>query len=282
MTLLSGENPANNQRQFVYWSLAIACAISLHAMVAGIFFWQPESRLAKSPAAAPLLFEVSMVAAPNAPSAAVPIGLEQKRSSPPPPSIKANNKKIQPNSEKRLEDLPDVESDALLKVAEKKVEEKETKEKTDEVATEEKVEEQQKDSSGEASGEETVAETRAPLTLKTKTSKVVSAPQVGALSEAATEAKITWQSVLQAHLERRKRYPRRAQMLGQQGVPWVSFSVDRQGKVMNVELYRGSGYDALDKEVVALVHRAEPLPLPPDDVVGDVLTMAVPVSFFRR
>jgi protein TonB len=68
----------------------------------------------------------------------------------------------------------------------------------------------------------------------------------------------------------------------QQGVPWVRFTMNRQGKVLNAELYRASGHTALDREVVALVKRAEPLPPPPDDVTGDPLTMAVPVAFFIR
>jgi len=281
MTLLAGELPSKNRRQLVYGSLAIAGAIALHGMLAGLFLWQPEIHLAESSPAAPLLFEVSMVAAPNAPSAALPVGLEQKKSSPP-PSVQTQTKTTQPEAAELFEVLPEIQSDVLLKTAVKKIEKKEPTEEVVEPVLEDVVEIQQEESSGEASGEEFVAESRAPLTLKTKQSEIASAPQVGALSEAESEAKITWQSLLQAHLERRKRYPRRAQMLGQQGVPWVSFSVDRQGKVLNVELYRGSGYEALDKEVVALVYRAEPLPLPPDEVMGELLTMAVPVAFFRH
>lgn len=281
MTLLAGELPSNGRWKIVYGSLAIVGAVTFHIMFAGLFLWQPEINLAESSPAAPLLFEVSMVAAPSAPSQALPVGLEQKKSSPP-PRVKVKNQPTQPNVEKPLAVLPDNNSDVLLKVVEKKIEKKNSKEITDETIAEEDIEEQQKDSSGDASGEESVVESSAPLTFKTKESEVASAPQIGALSEAESEAKLTWQSKLQAHLERRKRYPRRAQMLGQQGIPWVSFSVDRKGNVMNVELYRGSGYEALDKEVVALVYRAEPLPLPPDEIMGELLTMAVPVAFFRR
>ena len=281
MTLLAGAAPSNKRRQVMYGSLAIAGAISLHGVLAGLFFWQPEVHFAEPPAAAPLLFEVSMVAAPNTPSAALPVGLEQKKMSPA-PSVKTQTKTMQPEATELFEPLPEIQSDVLLKTAVKKIEKKEPAEDVIEPMPEELVEKQKRDNSGEASGEEFVAESRAPLTLNAKKSEAVSAPQVGALSEAEAEAKVTWKSLLQAHLERRKRYPRRAQMLGQQGVPWVSFSVDRQGMVKNVELYRGSGYDALDKEVVALVYRAEPLPIPPDEVKGELLTMAVPVAFFRR
>jgi protein TonB len=281
MTLLAGAEPSNNRQQIVYGLLAIMGAISLHGILASVFLWQPESHLAESSPAAPLLFEVSRVAAPSAPSAALPVGLEQQKASPP-PSVQSKNKTTQADAEELLEALPEIKSDVLLQTTEKRTKKTEPQENVDESVTEDVVEKQQEDSAGEASGENSVAESRKPLTQKAKKSEVASAPQIGALSEAETEAKLTWQSLLQAHLERRKRYPRRAQMLGQQGVPWVSFSVDRQGNVLNVELYRGSGYEALDKEVVALVYRAEPLPLPPEEITGELLTMAVPVAFFRH
>ncbi|WP_249199171.1 hypothetical protein [Photobacterium sp. GJ3] len=37
----------------------------------------------------------------------------------------------------------------------------------------------------------------------------------------------------------------------------------------------------LDNEAQAMVRRAEPLPLPPDSLEGERLTLTVPVSFRR-
>ena len=66
----------------------------------------------------------------------------------------------------------------------------------------------------------------------------------------------------------------------QQGVPWVRFSMDRDGKVLDVQLYRASGHAALDREAVALLYRAEPLPKPPSHMSDAQLTMVVPVQFY--
>lgn len=71
-----------------------------------------------------------------------------------------------------------------------------------------------------------------------------------------------------------------AKLRGQQGIPWVSFTMDREGNVLDVTLFKPSGIATLDQEVIELVRRAEPLPAPPNTVTGDPISMAVPVAFF--
>ena len=77
-----------------------------------------------------------------------------------------------------------------------------------------------------------------------------------------------------------KRYPRDAHFAGQQGVPYMRFIMDRQGKVLSVRLERSSGFRSLDKEALALPKRAQPLPKPPEDVKGEAIELVVPVEFF--
>ncbi|MBK3731649.1 TonB family protein, partial [Azospirillum brasilense] len=84
------------------------------------------------------------------------------------------------------------------------------------------------------------------------------------------------------HLERYKRYPRIAQMRRQQGVPQVAITIDRQGRVVSVRLHKGSGFEALDEETIALVERASPLPAPPPEVAQDRMELVVPVQYFLR
>lgn len=43
-----------------------------------------------------------------------------------------------------------------------------------------------------------------------------------------------------------------------------------------------SGSPELDAETLALVRRAEPLPAPPPEVLGNPLTLTVPVRFSLR
>ncbi|MEJ1965013.1 MAG: energy transducer TonB [Gammaproteobacteria bacterium] len=96
----------------------------------------------------------------------------------------------------------------------------------------------------------------------------------------SSQAVVNWQSVLLGHLERFKRYPRRAERLRQEGVAYVRFSVDRNGNVRNGRIERSSGYPALDEETLAVVERANPVPPPPPEVVGDPVEVMVPVTFY--
>lgn len=66
----------------------------------------------------------------------------------------------------------------------------------------------------------------------------------------------------------------------QEGTPTVTFAMDRKGRVLSVTLASRSGHPLLDQEAVALPSRAQPLPIPPDSVAGDPITLTVPVAFY--
>jgi protein TonB len=100
-----------------------------------------------------------------------------------------------------------------------------------------------------------------------------SAPQV-------STGKPTWEGLVLGALNKVKRYPGTAQRLRQQGVPYIRFVMDREGKVLSVRLERSSGFPVLDNEAVALPERAQPLPKPPDDVPGDEIELVVPIEYF--
>jgi len=101
------------------------------------------------------------------------------------------------------------------------------------------------------------------------------APQV-------SDSKPTWEGLVLGALNKAKRYPRDAQLRRQQGVPYIRFVMDRNGKVLSSRLEHSSGHGALDDEAVALPKRAQPLPKPPDDVrPGEAnIELVVPVEFF--
>jgi protein TonB len=83
-----------------------------------------------------------------------------------------------------------------------------------------------------------------------------------------------------AALNRKKRYPSSAQRRHEQGIPWIRFVMDREGKVLSVNLERSSGFRELDEEAVRLPRRASPLPKPPEEVEGQTIELVVPVEFF--
>ncbi|TWB46586.1 energy transducer TonB family protein [Nitrospirillum viridazoti] len=89
----------------------------------------------------------------------------------------------------------------------------------------------------------------------------------------------TWQGLLLAQLERFKRYPADAQTRHQQGVAYLRFTMDRDGRVLSSRLEKSSGYELLDREVQALIERAQPLPKPPPELGSDRVELVVPIAF---
>ena len=89
-------------------------------------------------------------------------------------------------------------------------------------------------------------------------------------------------AILQSWLEKHKKYPRRAQRKGQEGIVMLYFKMDKQGNVLNYRIKESSGYTQLDKEVEAMIKRAQPLPRIPDDMNKDTLELIVPVQFQIR
>ena len=87
---------------------------------------------------------------------------------------------------------------------------------------------------------------------------------------------------LQAWLEKHKEYPRRARMRRQEGTALLYFVMDRDGQVLRHRLEQSSGHDLLDREVIAMIERAQPLPKMPDTMGEPRLELVVPVQFFLR
>src|SRR5699024_2766253 len=108
------------------------------------------------------------------------------------------------------------------------------------------------------------------------------AAPVAGVGQQAVDAERMWQQELRHHLDRRKRYPRQAQRMRQEGTPVVRFKLDGKGNVVQADLETGSGIVALDKEAVMLVKRAQPLPVPPADLVarsGGLVDVTLPIEF---
>lgn len=91
-----------------------------------------------------------------------------------------------------------------------------------------------------------------------------------------------YMSVLQAWLEKHKEYPRSARLRRIEGAVLLYFAIDRNGKLLNHRIERSSGYPMLDRETIAMVNRANPLPPIPPDMSRDRLEVVVPVQFSLR
>jgi len=95
-------------------------------------------------------------------------------------------------------------------------------------------------------------------------------------------ARANYMASLQAWLEKHKRYSRRARSRRQEGTVLLYFVMDRSGKVLRHRIHKGSGHDLLDKEVLAMIERAQPLPAIPDSMTEKTLELIVPVRFSLR
>jgi protein TonB len=93
---------------------------------------------------------------------------------------------------------------------------------------------------------------------------------------------VSWKRKLALHLQRSKRYPREAQIHRETGTSKVSFVIDRHGHVVSSKIVKGSGSEALDRETLALLQRAQPLPEPPKDVGGTQFAFTMPILFEFR
>jgi periplasmic protein TonB len=95
----------------------------------------------------------------------------------------------------------------------------------------------------------------------------------------ASHARPTWEGRLLGALNRVKRYPLDAQFARRQGTPYVRFVIDRRGRVLSARVEQSSGVSSLDREALALSRRAQPLPEPPPEVLGDTIEPVVPIEF---
>jgi protein TonB len=120
--------------------------------------------------------------------------------------------------------------------------------------------------------------TEAPPTEATTTAPTTTA---AATANRATTlaATISWQGRLQAHLARFKQYPADAKMSHHEGTPVVRFTMTRAGKVLSYRMENSSGHVSLDREALALIERAQPLPPLPDEVPSSVIELVLPLRF---
>jgi periplasmic protein TonB len=78
----------------------------------------------------------------------------------------------------------------------------------------------------------------------------------------------TWQSQVMNLLEHNKRYPPEARARGEHGAAKFAFRVDGDGHLMSSRIVASSGSATLDAETLALVHRVQPFPPPPPELIG--------------
>lgn len=89
-------------------------------------------------------------------------------------------------------------------------------------------------------------------------------------------------SALRAWLAQHQRYPERARERREQGTVMLYFVMNRNGQILDYHVQKSSGYRLLDREVSALIERAQPLPAIPPEMQQSRLALVVPIQFVLR
>jgi len=119
----------------------------------------------------------------------------------------------------------------------------------------------------------------APPEFEAPPNKVATTQAVATPSLATSQARDEWNNLLSGHLKKHKRYPRQARHRGQEATIYVQVEVDREGVVIAHYLTESSEFGSLNKEALAVIRRAEPLPRPPAALTGDTVEFVIPVTF---
>ncbi len=84
---------------------------------------------------------------------------------------------------------------------------------------------------------------------------------------------------LASALARHRAYPRLARMRGMEGDVEMQLRIGADGQVLSARILESSGHELLDRQALAMIEKAQPLPKPPAPLPGGELTVRVPVVF---
>ena len=279
MIALAPEDVADLRR----WAICAAVIVLVHGGVAAamVKWHQP---IEPDDLAAGIVVQLApLMAAPAEQQTELPPGPEMTASA---PSLNRPTDSLEEKTEEKVEQK--VEAKLEQKV-EEKAETKPVDELPPEVAPapdpEVKVppppprQEVQRETPKRQTPSELVPTTSALQSIAEETAAVPVAPTQGKPKLSTSNAVPTWAKQVSLLLERNIRYPELANRRGQTGVVQVSFSLDRQGHVVDSRVVRSSGVAVLDEEALALLRRAQPLPPPPAEFPGDPVTLLVPIRF---
>jgi protein TonB len=232
------------QRHPARWLLAGAVILTVHAAIVVALLWHPRTPPAPElvPAIAVSLAPVQSAAPEIHQQEDLPAGPEMQQADAPPPDPP---KQEDQKLEQHVPPPPPAENpDAALPRQEPK-----PLEKPKEVIR------------------PPAPETRAPPKNE----------HAGQFTQAASSA---YNALIVGHLDKYKRYPAAAH--NAVGKATVRFTLNREGKVVDVEITKSSGNTVLDQEAIAIVRRADPFPKFPAAKPQAQDVWASPMTFDRE
>ncbi|MEG3089648.1 TonB family protein [Sphingomonas sp. PB4P5] len=118
----------------------------------------------------------------------------------------------------------------------------------------------------------------APLTHAAPGAPPATASSTPAMTDLPSAEAQAWRDSVQTHLARYRLYPSAAASTGRQGMVLLHFTVKRNGQVEQAWIDTSSGVAEIDRETIAAILRAQPLPSFPAGW-PDTLDIRLPVSF---
>jgi protein TonB len=256
------------------WLVALGVVTSAHAAAVVMMLGEPEPPPPEETSGAFVVELAPIVAAAPAPLFELPPGPPSVDAAEA-PQITASAKAEPPPPEPELPHLPTLPSAppeiALPQPVEKPPEQ---------VPPETKVEHQQQAATPQAASAASRAAAPPPIEDAKEAAKPA-APSTG-VSERDRRIRAQWQGALSAHLVRHARFPEAVREHARDRQVLVRFQLDRRGNVITAEVAQSSGSDLLDAAAEAMIRRASPMPVPPEQVKSDALDLVVPVRFKVR
>ncbi len=239
------------------WARGLLLALAAHVALVLLFYW-PQTALepVALPPPAVMMSWAAQIEAPE--SKPLPLGVQQ-----------AESAAAQPAEQQQQPDLPKLAraDKAKIVTAQKKRAEHRPPQKA-----QPKPQEQAKETRNAAASSAAAPQAQ---TLSHQT-----AAPINSDANSNAQAKLSWESLVKGKLNRIKDYPLDARSRRRSGMTQVSFSVDAQGRVSNVMLQVRSGTASLDREAVAVVSRAQPLPPPPPEMLQQgAVRVRMPIDF---
>jgi len=122
---------------------------------------------------------------------------------------------------------------------------------------------------------------QAATTTTTVTPPELSAQNKPQKSESANIQKLhgEYGILLVQEISKYKQYPVFARQNRQQGLVILEIRMNDLGQLASVKVYRSSNHAALDKQAIEMVNKASPLSPPVNGLLGNELSILVPISF---
>lgn len=247
------------------WIVSGFIVVTAHCVLAAAILNWATADDSSDPIGAFVIELAPMPVAPNSEQSNLPPGPEQVQSEASPerlakPTEKVVEKTVEPDPVKEAQqDIPDKQNP--------------------EIALQKKTPEPEPEKPQPSEAQLAAPATTAPQMARTETAPVAAAPMQTQFNLVDSNAIPTWKRRVVGKLERNKRYPSAAHARDEKGVVHLEFSVDRQGHLRSSRIIQGSGSDALDRETLELVKRAQPFGPPPETMTGEEIFLVVPIRY---